>query len=290
MHRFAMFAALGLLLSAAAPPSAAAAETAPSGTAPEVPVTRQEMMLAPLEAVLATFASSPRELVTLRFVYYQLTVKSLAELMFLPDPQGEVDFADLSPAIAAYQLASGAEPTGELLFGQYDQLLRRAQYVQRRNMGPMGMKSVNIAAQQPGPVSLKGSWREEDTVSLANVTEIRCRHPEGRCTEAHAQVGGVGLDSTLREWRVVEWSSLRLLAVSDDDPCLAQSLAVDLRNGRSEMVRTPASDDAACRAAGTTARRYRLVSSYQLFSRIAEDPVNEYMNPAATKRLSGLGQ
>jgi hypothetical protein len=277
-------------LCSAIPAVSGAAEIEPRGAAPDAPVSPQEMMLAPLEAVLESFARSPRELVTLRFVYYQLTVKSLAELMFLPDPQGEVDFSDLSPAIAAYQLALGAEPTGKLLFGQYDQLLHRAMYVQRRNMGPMSMKRVDIAAPQPGPVSLKGSWREEASASAANVTEIRCRPPEQRCTEAHAQVGRSGLDSTLREWRVVEWSSQRLLAVSEDDPCLAQSLAVDLRSGRSEMVHTPSSDEAACRSSGTAARRFHLVASYQLFSEITDDPMQEYMNPAATRRLGASGQ
>ncbi len=283
MLRHTGFVLWGLLILGAATTPAFAAEQQSNNAATDATISPQQMLQMPLEAVLESFAGSPRELGTLRFVYYQLTVKSLAELMFLPDPQGAVDFADLSPTIAAYQLALGAEPTGNLLFGQYDQLLRRALYVQRRNMGPTEMKTVQIAAQQPGAVALRGSWRKDVGVSHANVTEIRCRHPEQRCTEAHAQMEELGLTSTLREWRVVEWDRERLLAVSDDNPCLAQSLVIDLRGGRSEMVHIPDADVAACRNA--TAQRFRLVSSFQLFSQVTEDPMQEYINPAATARL-----
>ena len=279
---------LFVLLTIGTPARATEHHTRDAATEP--PAALGQTMDTPLEAVLAAFARSPRELDTLRFVYYQLTVKFLAELMYLPDPLGAVDFADLSPAIAAYQSASGEEPTGELLFGQYDQLLHRALYVQRRNMSPIAIRQVDIAARQPGPVSLKGAWREEGAVSEANATVIRCRHAEQRCSEAHARLGHLGLDNSLRDWRVVEWTAVRLLAVSGDDPCLAQSLVVNLRNGRSELMQTPASDDPACAVAGATTRRYQLVSSYELFSEVADDPLHEYLNPAATHRLAGTAR
>lgn len=290
MLRNNMLVLLGLLLFTVTGTAALATEIDSRPAASDDTVAPQEMVETPLETVLASFARSPGELVTLRFIYYQLTLKSLAELMFLPDPQGEVDFTELSPAIAAYQLELGAEPTGKLLFGQYDQLMRRAQYVQRRNLGPTSRHVVDIATPQPGPVSLRGSWRSEEGSSWANITEIRCQHEARHCAEAHARVGRLGLETSLREWRVVEWSAVRLLAISENEPCLAQSLTVDLRNGHSEMVHTPATDAPACRRFGTVARHFRLVSSHQLFSQMPEDPLREYMNPAATLRLSATGQ
>ena len=137
----------------------------------------------------------------------------------------------LRAAIKRFQQAMGAEPTGILLMGEFIELDRRKETLDRRKVVPEN----NLRIVKSGDFLIaEGTWTFQNGAMRFPIqtTEIRCTRRPEECVGVTASIlddgaaTAIDLDLSWRYWKVTKWSDEEVVAENDDSPCVAYTLTI----------------------------------------------------------------
>ncbi|MBU2652740.1 MAG: hypothetical protein KKA81_17570, partial [Bacteroidetes bacterium] len=140
----------------------------------------------------------------------------------------------------------GAEPTGELLFGEFLELMRRYDKLHFTRMGLPRYSFFNSGEHSisPGYISLTGTWVFKDGTPQGipiqtSVIELNKNTMSG--VEAMSSIFLKGNDSLLTvdiiHWKITKWNTKEIVAENNAPINASYTLTVDLQNEKVYMYR-----------------------------------------------------
>jgi hypothetical protein len=155
-------------------------------------------------------------------------------------PTGTLN-ADLDAAIFRFQASVGAEPTGILLLGEFEELTWRANQTEIPEIRlPRFLTVFSI----DGLALASGTWVAQDFEMdwPVQTSQIRCNFAAADCTEVTARIterdgAAASLDLEWVSWVVISWSSAEIVAEDDTLPCILRTLILSIETDRVFEVR-----------------------------------------------------
>lgn len=164
----------------------------------------------------------------------ETSTTALVELVFLDlryylrKPSGAPS-PELRASVEQFQKDLGHEPTGTLLLGEFQELMRRMAAV---HPVPVYPGNFSLVEEEGGVVLVQGTWQPQGSAppDPIQTSEIRCERKESACVEATAVLfygsGKALLDIGVAQWKVVRWSNERIVAKREAAPCFLDTLEV----------------------------------------------------------------
>lgn len=186
----------------------------------------------------------------------------------------------LAAAVRTFQKEAGYTATGNLLVGEFMELIRRGNQIWQAPVFPGPVRFIETA----GVVSLEGTWSSSDAAERdpVQITSLRCFQAAGLCSAVTAKLslpegedGGfhpsaIDLALHTRDWNITHWSAEKIEAEDRSRLCATGLLVVDLKRQRAGM-RSEARDDERCRGASLAAGAYELEDGYAIAARFWEE-------------------
>ena len=155
-------------------------------------------------------------------------------------PTGEPS-AELDAAVFRFQASMGAEPTGILLLGEFEELTWRAKQTEIPEIRlPRFLTVFSI----DGLALASGTWASQDFEMdwPIQTSQIRCDLAAADCTEVTARIteqdrAPATLDLEWVTWAVVSWSTAEIVAEDDTLPCILRTLILSIETDRVFEVR-----------------------------------------------------
>ena len=149
--------------------------------------------------------------------------------------------ADLDAAIFRFQASIGAEPTGILLLGEFEELTWRANQIEIPEIRlPRFLTVFSIE----GLALVSGTWVSQDFEMdwPVQTSQIRCDLAAADCTEVTARIterdgAPATLDLEWVTWQVISWSTVEIVAEDDTLPCILRTLILSIETDRVFEVR-----------------------------------------------------
>lgn len=227
----------------------------------------EQVLRLPATEALAVFGWSAREF---RFVLEN----SLIDLRYLYQAPSGQPSAGLIRAVKAFQRDLGARPTGEILVGQFMDLVQRTNEFWQTPVIPGPAYIVDKGE----VVSAEGSWhsaqvREADPIQSSS---IRCYRSANLCSMVtaklvmsadesgwfHSSVSDLGLHA--QDWTVREWTPHGIVAEDRSARCAEYVLTIDIAGDQVTMQRSVVAGGD-CAQAPVTAS-FRLKGGYEVAS------------------------
>lgn len=165
-------------------------------------------------------------------------------------PSGKIT-PKLKDAIKDFQRCLGNDPTGELLFGEFMELMQSYDKLSPTRVSLPSYRFFNSAEHSVGPgyVSLRGTWVFKDGTPQADpiqtsVIELYKNTMQG--TERMAFLNYTGdsvvealLTTYMVRWKITKWDSEEIVAENDAPINASYTLKVDMQNEKVYMYRSP---------------------------------------------------
>ena len=137
----------------------------------------------------------------------------------------------LRAAIKRFQKSMGAEPTGDLLMGEFIELDRRKETLDQRRIVPENELRI---VKSGDFLIAEGTWIFQNGTMRFPIqtTEIRCTRRPEECVGVTASLldgraeTAADLDLSWRYWKITKWSDEEVGAENDDSPCVAYTLTI----------------------------------------------------------------
>lgn len=229
-------------------------------------------------------------------VFYGMVETALLDLRYLIAPPTGKPSPQLTEAIKLFQRDIGHKETGSLLFGEWDELGRRAR---RLEPIPIYLGSASVIA-FGDLAKVEGTWvfDSDDPVYTQaypiQTTTIECNRRTGTCTDATAVIGyeadSAILSVYLDIWRITKWSDSEIVAENDQAECMSYTLSINLPTKKVSAFRR-GKGTAGCEAFSTSPQITRLVDGLdvsQHFFQQRDQEANQLRNPRFTSVLGGI--
>jgi hypothetical protein len=163
---------------------------------------------------------------------------ALHPLGYLRSTPSSSETPELVSAVKSFQARIGAKPTGTLLFGEFESLMKALDL-----MYPKKIYLPDASVLGAGDyVRARGTWvfEGDEQATPLSTSDIRCIKDEGVCEHVQAALlEGAHLDLYREEFSITKWTADEVVAENDAPTCVAYTLTINLRKKEAHEFRRP---------------------------------------------------
>jgi len=222
-------------------------------------------------------------------------------------PSGKIT-PKLTEAVKDFQRSLGNESTGEMLFGEFNELMNRYGKLHPQDISLPSYRFFNSAKHGIGTgyVSLEGTWVFKDGTPQADpiqtsTIELNKNTMSGLETMASIHytgdlmVGEMLMVDTVN-WKITKWDTQEIVAENDAPQIVSYTLTVDLKGEKAYMFRRPKGNEIFEETFGKVeieASILELVDGFQVssdFNKKRQEEARTLYNPKYKNVLERLSQ
>lgn len=228
--------------------------------------------------------------------FYALVELELLHLRYLLAPPTGRASPQLTEAIKAFQRDLGQEDTGTLLFGEWEELMRRVGRVEPTPIYPDVASVIAVG----DLARAEGTWvfeSDDPMYTQANpiqTTVIECNRRVGTCVDATAVIwyreGAADLSVDLQTWHITKWSDSEIVAENDDARCVSYTLSIN-RHAKAASAFRRGKGTPGCEAFSTSPQILHLVNGLDValeFFRKRDQAASEFISSGFKSSVQGL--
>ncbi len=203
---------------------------------------------------------------------------------------------ELEAAIIRFQASVGAEPTGQLLLGEFEELSWRGNQTE---LPEIRLPQFATVFSIEGVALASGTWTSNDFPMdwPIQTSQIRCLMATGDCTEVTARItefdgAPAALEMDWVTWAVVSWSDAEIVAEDDTLGCVLRTLILSIATDRVFEVRQ-GKDIRECAGVAENTTVFELVSGAEISEdqhRSRRDGMRDFYDPRVTTILENVFQ